>query len=106
MYNEFARYEEAFKAWCQDGYPTNFPSTYRYIDFLSDASNDQAPREGTLWPHQWESFLRVIYSYEVLGQNTIGKHGLLLNIVDAPVFNREIWHRKGLSARIERQLLS
>ena len=81
MFNEFARYEDDFKVWCQDGYHTPFPDTYRYIDFLSDPSNDQAPREGTLWPHQWEAFLRVIYSYEVLGQKTIGEHGLLLNIV-------------------------
>jgi len=81
MFNEFARYEDDFKAWCQNGYPTDFPDTYRYIDFLSDLSNDQAPREGTLWPHQWEAFLRVVYCYEVLGQKTIGEHGLLLNIV-------------------------
>lgn len=81
MFNEFARYEEDFKAWCQDGYPTDFLTTYRYIDFLSDLTDDQAPRESTLWHHQWETFLRVIYSYEVLGQKTIGEHGLLLNIV-------------------------
>lgn len=81
MFNEFARYEDDFKAWCQSGYPTNFPDTYRYIDFLSDPSNDQAPRDGTLWHHQWESFLRVVYSYEVLGKKTIGEHGLLLNVV-------------------------
>ena len=81
MFNEFARYEAAFEAWSRDGYPTAFPHTYRYIDFLSDPANDQAPREGTLWPHQWEAFLRVVYSYEVLGKHTIGEHGLLLNIV-------------------------
>jgi len=81
MFNEFARYEDDFKAWCQSGYPTTFPATYRYIDFLSDPTNDQAPRKDTLWPHQWEAFLRVIYSYEVLGKQTIGEHGLLLNIV-------------------------
>lgn len=81
MFNEFARYEEDFKTWCQDGYPTDFPTTYHYIDFLSDPTNDQAPREGTLWRHQWEAFLRVIYCYEVLGKKTIGEHGLLLNIV-------------------------
>lgn len=81
MFNEFARYEEDFKAWCQSGYPTDFPITFRYIDFLSDPSNDQAPREGTLWRHQWESFLRVIYSHEVLGKKSIGEHGLLLNVV-------------------------
>lgn len=81
MFNEFARYEDAFKTWCRDGYHSPFSDTYRYIDFLSDPSNDQAPREGTLWSHQWEAFLRVIYSYEILGQKTIGEHGLLLNIV-------------------------
>ena len=81
MFNEFARHEEDFKVWCQDGYPTDFPTTYRYIYFLSDPSNDQAPREGTLWRHQWEAFLRVVYCYEVLGKKTIGEHGLLLNIV-------------------------
>ena len=81
MFNEFARYEDAFKAWCQNGYPTDFPDTYRYIDFLSDPTNDQAPRKDTLWRHQWESFLRVVYSYEVLGKKTIGEHGLLLNVV-------------------------
>jgi superfamily II DNA or RNA helicase len=81
LFNEFARYEDAFKQWCQDGYKTSNPETYRYIDFLSDPSNDQAPREGTLWPHQWEAFLRVVYCYEVVGKKTIGLHGLLLNIV-------------------------
>jgi len=81
MFNEFARYEEAFEAWCRGGYATPFADTYRYIDFLSDPDNDQAPRESTLWPHQWEAFLRVVYSYEVLGKKSIGEHGLLLNIV-------------------------
>jgi type III restriction enzyme len=81
MFNEFARYEDAFQAWCQDGYHTVYPETCRYIDYLSDPKNDQVPREGTLWQHQWASFLRVVYSYEILGNKTIGEHGLLLNIV-------------------------
>ncbi len=81
MFNEFARYEDEFKVWCQDGYHTAYPDTYRYIDFLCDPNNDQAPREGTLWKHQWESFLRIIYCNEVLGKKTIGENGLLLNIV-------------------------
>ncbi|MBI4303628.1 MAG: DEAD/DEAH box helicase family protein [Chloroflexi bacterium] len=81
MFNEFARYEDAFCAWRQDGYHTDFHDTYRYIDFLSDPNDDQQPREGTLWPHQWEAFLRVVYSHEVLGSKAVGKHGLLLNIV-------------------------
>ena len=53
MYNEFARYEEAFAAWRRDGYGGVKPDTFRYIDFLTDPANDQRPREGTLWPHQW-----------------------------------------------------
>jgi superfamily II DNA or RNA helicase len=81
MFNEFSRHEGAFEEWRRDGYPTPFADTYRYIDFLSDPANDQSPRDGTLWPHQWEAFLRVIYCYEVLGKKTIGEHGLLLNVV-------------------------
>jgi type III restriction enzyme len=81
MFNEFAKYENEFRAWCQDGYHTSFPQTSRYIDFLSAPDNDQEPREGTLWKHQWEAFLRVVYCHEVLGKPNIGEHGLLLNIV-------------------------
>jgi len=34
-----------------------------------------------LWPHQWESFLRVVYCHEVLGRMDVGGNGLLLNVV-------------------------
>lgn len=81
MFNEFAKYEQAFFDWRRDGYPGVLPETYSYIDFLSSPDDDQAPREGTLWPHQWEAFLRCIYCYEVLGKATLGQHGLLLNVV-------------------------
>ncbi|MFQ3610243.1 MAG: DEAD/DEAH box helicase family protein [Fimbriimonadales bacterium] len=81
MFNAFAKYEQAFQDWKQDGYPGVRPETYRYIDFLTSPENDQLPREGTLWLHQWEAFLRVVYCHEVLGKSEIGKHGLLLNIV-------------------------
>ena len=81
MYNQFARYEKAFADWRRDGYGGVTPDTFRYIDFLTDPADDQRPREGTLWPHQWDSFLRVVYCYEVLGKSTIGAHGLLLNVV-------------------------
>jgi superfamily II DNA or RNA helicase len=81
MFNEFARYEEAFADWCRDGHGGVKSETYHYIDFLTDPDDDQAPREGTLWPHQWQSFLRVVYCYEVLGKQSIGEHGLLLNVV-------------------------
>lgn len=81
MFNQFARHEQAFADWRRDGYPGLKPESYKYIDFLSDPENDQNPRQGTLWLHQWEAFLRVVYSYEILGKNEIGANGLLLNIV-------------------------
>ena len=81
MFNHFAQYEQAFADWRRDGYPRVKPETYQYIDFLSDPADDQAAREGTLWPHRWEAFLRVVYSSEILGKAEIGQKGLLLNIV-------------------------
>ena len=48
---------------------------------MTSPDDDQAARPGTLWPHQWESFLRVVYAHEILGKAEIGADGLLLNIV-------------------------
>src|SRR5437016_4110084 len=81
MYNQFARFEDAFRDWRRDGMPGLKPESYRYIEFLTSQEDDQQPRDGTLWLHQWESFLRVVYSYEILGKTEIGSNGLLLNIV-------------------------
>lgn len=81
MFNQFAQFEQPFADWRRDGYPGLKAETFKYIDFLSDPSNDQNPRSGTLWPHQWEAFLRCIYSHEILGKKEIGEKGLLLNIV-------------------------
>jgi len=81
MFNEFSRFEQQFVDWRRDGYPGLRSESFKYIDFLSDPKDDQSPREGTLWLHQWESFLRIIYSFEVLGKQEIGDKGLLLNIV-------------------------
>jgi superfamily II DNA or RNA helicase len=81
MFNDFAKYEQQFADWRRDGYPGVKPETYKYIDFLSDPGDDQSPKPGTLWHHQWDAFLRVIYCYEVLGKAEIGANGLLLNIV-------------------------
>jgi len=55
--------------------------SYKYIEFLTSKDDDQAARPGTLWPHQWESFLRIIYAHEILGKTSLGADGLLLNIV-------------------------
>lgn len=81
MFNQFSKYEQSFADWRRDGYPGVKPETYQYIDFLSAPDDDQSPREGTLWPHQWEAFLRIVYAHEILGQKEIGAKGLLLNIV-------------------------
>lgn len=55
--------------------------SYKYIEFLTSPDDDQAARAGTLWPHQWDSFLRVVYAHEILGKAELGADGLLLNIV-------------------------
>jgi type III restriction enzyme len=81
MFNQFARYEEAFRDWRRDGMPGLKADSYKYIEFLTSPDDDQAPRAGALWPHQWESFLRVVYAHEILGKTEIGADGLLLNIV-------------------------
>ncbi|NLG27490.1 MAG: DEAD/DEAH box helicase family protein, partial [Chloroflexi bacterium] len=81
MFNQFARFEDDFRDWRRDGMPGLKDDSYRYIAFLTAPDDDQAPRPGTLWQHQWESFLRVIYAHEVLSKPEIGSDGLLLNIV-------------------------
>ncbi len=81
MFNQFSRYEDAFRNWRRDGMPGLKQESYKYIEFLTSSDDDQAPRAGTMWPHQWESFLRVIYAHEILGKTEIGADGLLLNIV-------------------------
>ncbi len=81
MFNQFAKYEDQFRDWRRDGLPGLGEESYRLIASLTAEDDEQAPREGTLWPHQWESFLRVVYSHEILGKTEIGADGLLLNIV-------------------------
>lgn len=81
MFNQFAKYEEDFQVWRRDGLPGIKPESYKYIEWLTSPDDDQQPRDGTLWPHQWEAFLRIVYSHEILGKKEIGADGLLLNIV-------------------------
>ena len=81
MFNQFARHEDGFRDWRRDGLPGLNPESYRYIEFLTSEDDDREAREGTLWPHQWEAFLRVVYTHEILGRTEIGPDGLLLNIV-------------------------
>ena len=83
MFNSFITYEGQFGDWVRDGYPGIKPETYNYIRFLTSELDDRAARDGTLWPHQWEAFLRAIYVHEVLRERgeKIGTNGVLLNIV-------------------------
>jgi superfamily II DNA or RNA helicase len=81
MFNKFAPYEQHFADWRRDGYSGLRTETSKYIDFLSSPDDAQTPREGTLWPHQWDALLRTIYSFEILGKTEVGEDGLLLNIV-------------------------
>jgi len=81
MFNQFAKYEDAFRDWRRDGLPGLKPDSYNYIEFLTSKDDDQAARPGTLWPHQWESFLRLVYAHDILGKTELGADGLLLNIV-------------------------
>jgi superfamily II DNA or RNA helicase len=81
MFNQFAKYEESFQDWRRDGLPGLKPESYKFIDWLTSPDDDQKPREGTLWDHQWQAFLRVVYAHEVLGKVEIGADGLLLNVV-------------------------
>lgn len=81
MFNQFAIYEDVFQSWRRDGLPGLNTESYKYIEALTSPDDDQAARVGTLWPHQWESFLRVVYAHEILGKAEIGADGLLLNIV-------------------------
>jgi superfamily II DNA or RNA helicase len=81
MFNQFAKHEDAFRDWRRDGRPGLKTESYKYVDFLSSPDDDQAARSGTLWPHQWESFLRLVYAHEILGKSELGADGLLLNIV-------------------------
>jgi hypothetical protein len=81
MFNQFAKHEEALRDWRRDGMPGLKPDSYKYVEFLTSKDDDQAARPGTLWPHQWESFLRIVYAHEILGKAELGADGLLLNIV-------------------------
>ena len=81
MFNEFSRYEDDFQQWVKGGYPNAKPETLDYIRHLSDPEDDTRPRDGTLWLHQWDSVLRVIYSFEIERDALAQPDGVLLNVV-------------------------
>lgn len=81
MFDSFGRYEDEFTQWKRSGYPGAREGTLEYINHLRDPEDDSQPREGALWPHQWDSFLRVVYAYEIKREELANPKGVLLNIV-------------------------
>ena len=81
MINQFGQYEDDFQQWVKGGYPGVKDATQNYIKHLSDPEDDAQPRAGTLWEHQWDSFLRVVYACEVKGEELAQPNGVLLNVV-------------------------
>ncbi len=81
MFNEFSRYEDDFQQWIADGYPGVKTETLDYLQHLSNPENYTQPREGALWAHQWDSFLRVIYAQEIQRDELAQPNGVLLNVV-------------------------
>ena len=81
MINEFSQYEDEFQQWVGDGYPGAKPETLDYIRHLADPEDDTMPRDGTLWEHQWDSFLRVVYAHELKKDELAQPDGVLLNVV-------------------------
>ena len=81
MLNQFSRYEEEFQNWVRGGFPDVDPKTLDYLHHLSDPQDETKPRAGTLWDHQWDSLLRVIYSHEIRRHELAEPDGILLNVV-------------------------
>ena len=81
MINQFSAYENEFQQWVKSGFHDAKPETMDYLRHLSDPEDDTKPREGTLWEHQWESFLRVVYAHEIRPTELAQPNGVLLNVV-------------------------
>ena len=81
MINEFSPHENDFQQWIDDGYPGAKQETLDYLRHLSDPEDYTQPREGTLWEHQWEAFLRVVYAHEIKQDELAQPNGVLLNVV-------------------------
>ena len=80
MQNALLPHESDFKAWVDSHFLPSRDATQNYLAFLADPEKEVTPKEGGLWPHQWDALLRVVYAREVLRRDFWGD-GLLLNIV-------------------------
>ena len=80
MQNVFLPHENDFIAWKESHFLPSQDATLDYLRFLANPEDELRPREGGLWPHQWDALLRVVYSREVKRRD-FWEDGLLLNIV-------------------------
>ena len=69
-----------FSDWKESHFLPLPEATLNYLRFLADPEDELRPREGGLWPHQWDALLRVVYSREIKRRDFWGD-GLLLNVV-------------------------
>ena len=80
MQNALLPREADFKAWVASHFLPSQDATLDYLRHLADPEAEITPKEGGLWPHQWDALLRVVYAREVLNRDFWGD-GLLLNVV-------------------------
>ena len=80
MENLFLPHESDFEAWVASHFLPSQDATLDYLRHLADPEAEIEPKEGGLWPHQWDALLRVVYAREVLNRDFWGD-GLLLNVV-------------------------
>ena len=80
MQNALLSHESDFQAWVNSHFLPSQDATQNYLAFLADPETEITPKEGGLWPHQWDALLRVVYAREVLRRDFWGD-GILLNIV-------------------------
>ena len=80
MLDAFLPHINDFNDWVESHFTPSENASVDYLRFLADPGNELQPREGGLWPHQWDALLRVIYSREVKSRD-FWEDGLLLNVV-------------------------
>ena len=80
MQNEFLPHEDNFAQWVEGGFLPSAQKTRDYLAHLADPDDERRPKEGGLWPHQWEALLRAVYAREVAGR-PFWEDGVLLNVV-------------------------
>jgi len=71
MYDAFQPHKDKFEQWQTDGYPTDNPKTWMFMDNLLHPAQPNA-----LFPHIKRAIIRAVFAYEKLGMKN-----QLLNVV-------------------------